>query len=68
VPYLWGGTSADEGFDCSGLTMTVYQLNGLNLPRNSRKQFEVGISVDKDELQKGDLVFLQKKGGQKFLT
>jgi len=48
----------DNGFDCSGLTMTVYQLNGLNLPRNSARQFEVGSSVDSiSDLQRGDLVF-----------
>lgn len=57
TPYLWGGTSADTGFDCSGLTMTVYQLNGLNLPRNSRRQFETGHPVHRDNLMKGDLVF-----------
>jgi cell wall-associated NlpC family hydrolase len=58
VPYLWGGASSDNGFDCSGLTMTVYQLNGLNLPRNSARQFEVGSPVDSiNDLQKGDLVF-----------
>lgn len=38
--------------------MTVYQLNGLNLPRNSARQFEVGSPVDSiSDLQKGDLVF-----------
>lgn len=62
VPYLWGGASPDDGFDCSGLTMTVYQLNGLNLPRNSRKQYAVGDAIDKDELQKGDLVFFTDRG------
>jgi hypothetical protein len=62
VPYLWGGASSDDGFDCSGLTMTVYQLNGLNLPRNSKKQFDAGASIDKNDLQKGDLVFFSLKG------
>ena len=62
VPYLWGGSSPDDGFDCSGLTMTVYQLNGLNLPRNSARQFEVGDSISKSNLQKGDLVFFALKG------
>ena len=65
VPYLWGGTSADDGFDCSGLTMTVYQLNGFNLPRNSRRQFDDGISISKDDLQKGDLVFFSEKGSRR---
>jgi hypothetical protein len=30
TPYRWGGVSAKPGFDCSGLTMTVYRLNGLS--------------------------------------
>jgi len=57
VPYLWGGTSAETGFDCSGLTMTVYQLNGLDLPRHSRTQYDAGDTIDLRDLQKGDLVF-----------
>ena len=57
TPYLWGGSSVDTGFDCSGLTMTVYQLNGLNLPRNSQRQFDTGYPVHRDNLLKGDLVF-----------
>lgn len=56
-PYRWGGESAGRGFDCSGLTMTVYRLNGLDLPRNSRSQFNVGTPVRRDALQRGDLVF-----------
>lgn len=66
IPYLWGGTSPDSGFDCSGLTMTVYQLNGLNLPRVSQKQFEAGNHIDIDHLQKGDLLFFAKKGRNKI--
>jgi hypothetical protein len=65
VPYLWGGLSADDGFDCSGLTMTVYQLNGLNLPRHSMRQFDAGTSIDKDDLQKGDLIFFAKKASSR---
>lgn len=64
VPYLWGGESVEDGFDCSGLTMTTYRLNGLNLPRNSRQQFATGTPVATDRLTKGDLVFFatKKKG------
>ena len=57
TPYRWGGSSARRGFDCSGLTMTVYRLNGLELPRNSRSQFGTGRPVARDALEKGDLVF-----------
>ena len=57
TPYHWGGTSPQTGFDCSGLTMTVYRLNGLELERSSRAQFHSGSQVPIDELQPGDLVF-----------
>jgi cell wall-associated NlpC family hydrolase len=62
VPYLWGGASAETGFDCSGLTMTVYQLNGLDLPRTSREQFVTGTPVDRSSLEKGDLIFFAAVG------
>ena len=57
TPYRWGGESVQRGFDCSGLTMTVYRLNGLELPRNSRSQFDAGEPTPRDALKPGDLVF-----------
>lgn len=65
VPYRWGGEDRRHGFDCSGLTMVSYRLNGLNLPRNSRSQFKAGRYVSKKHLQPGDLVFFATKGGQR---
>jgi len=62
VPYRWGGEGTN-GFDCSGLTMVCYRLNGLNLPRNSRSQFKTGRWVPKSQLQPGDLVFFATRGG-----
>jgi hypothetical protein len=63
VPYRWGGESAQTGFDCSGLTMVVYRINGLDLPRSSRQQWNVGKSINLRQLQKGDLVFFATAGG-----
>jgi len=65
VPYRWGGEDRSHGFDCSGLTMVSYRLNGLNLPRNSRAQFKAGRYVAKGNLQPGDLVFFATKGGKR---
>jgi cell wall-associated NlpC family hydrolase len=65
LPYQWGGSSPEQGFDCSGLTMAVYQYNGLNLPRSSREQFMHGTPVERRELEKGDLVFFAIRDGAK---
>lgn len=62
VPYLWGGISPETGFDCSGLMVACYQLNGLNLPRTSRQQLQAGIPVERERLAKGDLVFFATSG------
>jgi len=64
VPYRWGGENT-EGFDCSGLTMVCYRLNGLNLPRNSRSQYTSGHWVAKKDLLPGDLVFFATRGGKR---
>jgi cell wall-associated NlpC family hydrolase len=65
VPYRWGGESAQTGFDCSGLTMVVYRLNGLDLPRSSRQQWQTGSAIRRSRLAKGDLVFFATSGGRK---
>ncbi len=57
IEYRWGGQSPDTGFDCSGLTMAVYRLNGLSLPRSSWHQWKTGKAVDFEDLAAGDLVF-----------
>jgi hypothetical protein len=62
VPYRWGGTSPTRGFDCSGFSMTVYQLNGLNMPRSSKAQWDVGMPIGSDHLSQGDLVFFATGG------
>jgi len=62
LPYRWGGSSPEDGFDCSGLTMAVYQLNGLDLPRSSREQWGTGVPVGRRELSGADLVFFATSG------
>ena len=56
-PYVWGAEGPDS-FDCSGLVYYVYkEAVGINLPRVSRDQYNVGTYVSKENLKPGDLVF-----------
>jgi len=65
MPYSWGGSSPDEGFDCSGLTTAIYQLIGLSLPHSSKKQYGLGTPVKKAQLLEGDLVFFATSSARK---
>ena len=57
VPYLWGGTDPEKGLDCSGLVQLVYRNLGVDLPRVSRDQAQVGTAVPSlDEARPGDLL------------
>ncbi len=60
VRYARGGNSAEQGFDCSGFTRYVFEHSlGLVLPRRADEQArQAGLmSVGKNELRPGDLVF-----------
>lgn len=58
VPYKWGGTSEETGFDCSGFVRAMYEQSvGLVLPRRAAEQAEATRSIAQDELRPGDLVF-----------
>lgn len=56
VPYRNGGADP-SGFDCSGLVQYVFAQHGVSVPREARRQFEVGHNVAPASLEPGDLVF-----------
>lgn len=60
-PYRFGGESK-RGIDCSAFARELYaRVMGQYLPRNSRQQFKYVQTINKEELQTGDLVFFKIK-------
>ena len=60
VPYKRGGMSEETGFDCSGFTRHIFEKTiGLVLPRRADEQAQSAslITIARDELKPGDLVF-----------
>jgi len=60
------GASSRSAVDCSGFTRLVYERHGVSLPHSSRAQANLGVSVPRSELQKGDLVFFKTNRGTRI--
>lgn len=60
-PYRFGGESK-KGIDCSALTKELYnKVFEIYIPRNSLQQYRYVQSINKNDLQTGDLVFFKIK-------
>ncbi len=57
TPYRYGGSTPQEGFDCSGFTAWVWRKGGVTLPHSSRSQYGVTTRISRSQLRPGDLVF-----------
>jgi cell wall-associated NlpC family hydrolase len=57
VPYVWGGESPGQGFDCSGLIQWAWRQAGVDLPRTAAAQYGAVAHVSLSDLQPGDLLF-----------
>jgi hypothetical protein len=64
VPYRYGGSTPESGFDCSGFVQYVYGQQGVDLPRTSRQMAGVGLPVEPStrSLVVGDLMLFAQGG------
>lgn len=61
--YRFGGTTK-KGVDCSSFTLQLFRdVYQISLPRTARQQYEISIKVNEEEMQEGDLVFFNTRGG-----
>lgn len=56
ITYLWGGTSP-KGFDCSGLVKRVFEMEGVELPRDTDRQAMAGKEIPLERSAPADLLF-----------
>ena len=60
APYKYGGSTV-KGIDCSSYVRKMYEFFDITLPRTAREQSTIGVGIEKEELEAGDLVFFQTR-------
>ena len=67
VQYVWGGTSPNPGWDCSGFTQWVYKNHfGISIGRTAAEQNRQGKKINKNnpsEWQPGDILIYTEGAG-----
>ena len=56
-PYVFGGSSPQTSFDCSGIVQWCFGKVGIKLPRTAQAQYGVTQHISLPEAKPGDLVF-----------
>ena len=60
TPYVWGGSSPETGFDCSGYVCWVYNQNGYDVGRTTANGlWKKSQHISEAEEKPGDLVFFK---------
>lgn len=68
TPYKYAGED-DNGVDCSGLTMKVFEKAAeVKLPRSSAAQMEYTLRVKSEHLTPGDLIFFAPSPGSERVS
>ena len=60
TPYVWGGSTPETGFDCSGYVCWVYNQNGYDVGRTTANGlWNKSQHISEVEAKPGDLVFFE---------
>ena len=60
TPYVWGGSTPETGFDCSGYVCWVYNQNGYNVGRTTANGlWNKSQHISEAEAKPGDLIFFE---------
>jgi cell wall-associated NlpC family hydrolase len=64
IRYVFGGTTPERGFDCSGLLQYTMRALGVQLPRTAAEQARAGREIPRDtsQLRPGDLLTFGRGG------
>lgn len=58
TPYVWGGSTPEQGLDCSGLLYWIQRVAGSNVPRLTASGYsKLGMEITNGSQKPGDFLF-----------